>query len=127
MIKLSAMAFASFLLTFSAYATVIVGVDYANDDPSDIEVSRRMGETGFFRHDHICFVGKPDGACKLIEKESVETRNDYSRGAHGYFEVRSCGVEQNKVNLKYERITDYGNEDVSLVIEECSQEIADWL
>lgn len=127
MMKLFTAALASLLISFSALATVIVGVDYANDDPSDIEVSRRMGETGFFRHDLVCFAGKPDGACKLIEKEAKETRNEYSRGAHGYFEVRSCVVEQNKVNLKYERITDYGNEDVSLVIEECSQDIMDWL
>lgn len=125
--KLFTLAMSLFLISLSAFATVIVGVDYANDDPSDIEVSRRMGETGFYRHDLVCFTGKPDGACKLIEKEARESLNTYSRGAHGYFKVQTCVIEQNEVNLSYERITDYGNEDVSLIIKECSQEIADWI
>lgn len=106
------------LFTTQAMATVILSAD--SDFPkSPSEISQGLGESGFFRADFSCYKGNIQNVCRLIEKEAKASEEQYSDGEHGYFEVRSCMVEGDSVVATYERITDYGNEDVELTLAPC--------
>ncbi len=114
-------------ISFQASATSILGVYYANGDDSDFETYSGLGENGFSSSDHACFIGAVTGVCALVKKEARDSRDHYSSGDHGYFEVRACSVMEDSVTLAYERITDYGNENVELKLEKCSADIAERL
>ncbi len=110
------------LMSFKASATVI-GVDYLNDDKSQIIINTGLGESGFFHASHVCFTGKTNKDCAEIRKEAKASQEAYGDGEHGYFSVKSCEADATSIQVSYDRITDYGDEVVNLVIEECSLEI----
>ena len=73
---------------------------------------RSDGEAGFYENGfqspkEICYVGSAKDVCGIVEKVAAEVVEAYSSGDHGYFEIQSCTVNENEVNLTYQRITDY--------------------
>lgn len=106
------------LFSFQASATVILSSE--KEAPNAIyEYEQGLGESGFFRANYSCYMGNAKEVCQLVSQEAEQSVAEYSDGGHGYFEMRSCAIEKSSVKVSYERITDYGNEDVELTLKPC--------
>lgn len=83
-------------------------------------LSKGFTESGFGGPDSLCYVGKPIGVCKIIQKEQVILDKAYGEGAHGTFYIHSCNVKESLVTVNYTRHNDYDKDvGVNLVAKEC--------
>ena len=111
------------LMSFSAQATQIISTFITNkaDGTYTRDVQFGFGEDGFTSPSTSCYIGMISEVCDLVEKKAGQTQLTYFKGGHGYFEVKQCGVSQEKtVDLIYKKKIDYdGAITVGEVIKPC--------
>lgn len=111
--------------SLSAFATQLFTVERITDGQGKTGIALNAGfhEDGFGGKIHACYRGPAAGVCAMIKRSAGHSLRAYQQGEHGYFEVVSCELVGDKVELEYTRRTDYGDSDVTMTIANCDDVI----